>query len=96
MDTVLFQRFRDLAYQQAGIDLRDGKEALMDARIARRVRALGLDNAHQYLDRLRGDRTGVEMVNFLDAISTNFTSFFREKDHFDVLRAQAERAHKQG
>ena len=85
MDQALFQRFRDLAYRQAGIDLRDGKESLVSARVAKRLRALGIASEREYLERLESDEKGEELVQFLDVISTNFTSFFRENDHFDLI-----------
>jgi chemotaxis protein methyltransferase CheR len=81
-----FQRFCDIAYSTAGIKLRDGKEALVLARVAKRLRALGLATTGEYLAFLEADSTGGELVSFLDAISTNFTSFFREPTHFKRLR----------
>jgi chemotaxis protein methyltransferase CheR len=54
--------------------------------VGKRMRALGLDDERRYLDYLEADRTGEELVQFLDVISTNHTSFFREPDHFDLLR----------
>ncbi len=86
MDTALFQRFADLVYEQAGITLRPGKEALVHARVAKRLRALSLPDEAEYLRFLEQDESGDELVHFLDAISTNFTSFFRESDHFENLR----------
>ncbi len=86
MDTQQFQRFCDIAYSRAGIKLRDGKESLVSARVAKRLRALGLSSPGEYLELLEGDSTGNEVVSFLDAISTNFTSFFREPSHFDRLK----------
>lgn len=74
-----------MAYEHAGIHIKDGKETLVDARVAKRMRALGLQSAQEYLDLLLNDSTGEELVQFLDAISTNFTSFFREREHFDVM-----------
>lgn len=85
MDEALFRKFRDLAYERAGIALNDGKATLVSARVAKRLRALGLASARDYLRYLESDGTGEEMVQFLDVISTNFTSFFRENDHFDTL-----------
>lgn len=79
-----FQRFSDIAYQRAGIRLREGKESLVSARIAKRMRELGMETSREYLQFLEQDE-GDELVRFLDAISTNFTSFFREMDHFDRL-----------
>lgn len=91
MKTALFRQFSDIAYARAGIRLADGKEALVDARVAKRLRALGLTDAGEYLQVLNDDTSGEELVSFLDVITTNFTRFFREPDHFtelkDILRA---------
>ena len=89
MERETFQAFREIAYQKAGIYLRSGKTALLKARLARRLRELGLRSEREYLDRLRSDG-GDELVLFLDAISTNFTQFFREPDHFDTLAEDAQ------
>ncbi len=86
MDPQLFQRFGEIAYSKAGIKLHDGKEALVAARVAKRLRALGLSSPKEYLKMLESDPHGSEIILFLDAISTNFTSFFREAAHFDYLR----------
>jgi len=86
MEADTFQAFQEIAYAKAGIFLRQGKAALVQARLAKRLRELGLASERDYLSRLRGDEGGDELVLFLDAISTNFTRFFREPDHFDSLR----------
>jgi chemotaxis protein methyltransferase CheR len=85
MQTDLFQRFAKLAYDKAGIALKDGKEALVQARVTKRVRALELSDAAAYLDYLEREDDGEELLSFLDVISTHFTSFFREPDHFEEL-----------
>jgi chemotaxis protein methyltransferase CheR len=89
MNAKLFEAFRDLAYGEAGILLSESKESLVSSRIQRRVRDLGLPSEVEYLAHLRADKTGAELVRFLDAISTNFTSFFREPAHFQVLADEA-------
>jgi chemotaxis protein methyltransferase CheR len=89
MSGSVFDALRQLAYDQAGIAIRENKETLVSARIAKRMRKLGFQSERQYLDYLRSDLSGEEMVSFLDAISTNFTSFFREPDHFQLLREEA-------
>jgi chemotaxis protein methyltransferase CheR len=91
MKREIFDRFRRIAYEHAGIHLKEGKESLVDARVAKRLRALGLSTPEQYLDLLERDESGDELVQFLDAISTNFTSFFREQEHFELLGAQIKR-----
>jgi chemotaxis protein methyltransferase CheR len=85
MELETFQAFQEIAYAKAGILLRQGKAALVQARLAKRLRELGLGSEREYLDRLRSDDGGDEIVLFLDAISTNFTKFFREPDHFESL-----------
>jgi chemotaxis protein methyltransferase CheR len=83
-----FRAFCDLAYAQAGIRLGEEKLALVSARVGKRLRALKLPSERAYLDFLENDKTGGELVEFLDVISTNFTSFFREPAHFDRLSAE--------
>ncbi len=89
MEPETFQAFQQLAYQKAGIFLRPGKAALVQARLARRLRELGLASEKEYLQRLQAD-PGDEVILFLDAISTNFTKFFREPDHFESLQQDVE------
>jgi chemotaxis protein methyltransferase CheR len=84
VETGLFKRFCEIAYDRAGIHLKTGKEPLVAARVAKRVRRLGLSSAAEYLDYLEADETGDELVQYLDTIVTNFTNFFRERQHFDV------------
>lgn len=91
-----FRAFCDLAYSQAGIRLGEEKLALVSARVGKRLRALNLPSERAYLDLLENDRSGGELVEFLDVISTNFTSFFREPAHFDRLTAELEQYRADG
>jgi chemotaxis protein methyltransferase CheR len=95
MDAATFKDFQSIAYQKAGIFLREGKAALVQARLAKRLRELGLATEREYLEKLRGDGDE-EIVLFLDAISTNFTKFFREPDHFETLREAVQAARAAG
>ncbi|HOX46982.1 MAG TPA: CheR family methyltransferase [Myxococcota bacterium] len=88
MDQAVFRKLRRIAFEQAGIVLRPGKESLVEARVARRQRALGLRTHRAYLHYLEEDSSGEELIHFLDAISTNFSSFFRESDHFRHLEGR--------
>lgn len=85
MEQREYQALATLIYQKAGIKLGDNKLALVNARIGKRLRALGLSNAKEYLQVLANDQDGTEIVQLLDVISTNFTSFYREPSHFDLL-----------
>jgi chemotaxis protein methyltransferase CheR len=96
MDASTFSRLCSIAYDEAGITLGPSKEALVAARVGKRLRALGLANEKEYLLRLEADTSGEEMVEFLDVISTNHTSFFRERDHFELMRNLVLDWHKAG
>jgi chemotaxis protein methyltransferase CheR len=87
METSIFRRFCAIAYEKAGITLGDSKEALVEARVGKRMRALGIASEKEYLVLLERDPSGEEIVQFLDVISTNHTSFFREPDHFEFMRS---------
>ena len=81
-----FVRFCDFVYQRCGITLSDNKRDLVHSRLAKRLRSLGLDSYEEYFDLLYNGRDNEqEIVNLLDAISTNVTFFFREDKHFDFL-----------
>lgn len=82
-----FDQIRKLAYEHFGLELRDGKEQLVAARLAKLLRELKLQSFQQYYDYLLADRSGEAMTAMVDALTTNHTSFFREPDHFDFLRS---------
>jgi chemotaxis protein methyltransferase CheR len=81
-----FEQFRRLAYEKFGLDLRAGKEALVAARLTKRIRELNLRSFQQYYRHVLEDQTGGELVTLIDALTTNHTSFFREPAHFEFLR----------
>lgn len=85
MDKDTFNSFRDLVYKRSGISLSEGKEALVSARVAKRMRTLGIQEHREYLNYVVQDPTDNEIVHLLDSISTNVTSFFRESQHFDFV-----------
>ncbi len=85
-----FDAFRDLVYRRSGIALSTGKQALVSARLTKRVRALGYDDFESYLNHVESDASSEELVQLLDVISTNVTQFFREPDHFAFLSKYAE------
>ena len=83
----LFLRFSELVYRQCGINLHDGKKALLQARLTKRLRATHIDSYEDYYQYLQNNPK--EMVHFLDSVSTNLTFFFRESQHFDFLESIA-------
>lgn len=78
-----FNKIRSIVYETSGISLSDRKEALVSARVSRRVRTLGLGGYEEYLQFLASNEG--EIVGLLDAVSTNVTSFFREEHHFEMI-----------
>ena len=83
-----FNALRTLVRQLTGISLSEAKRELVYGRLSRRLRALGLQSFSAYRDMLASNPEGPEMVEFVNAITTNLTSFFRESHHFDHLRDQ--------
>ena len=79
-----FQRIADLAGRYTGIVLGEHKRDMVYGRIARRVRKLNLTSFTSYLDFLEMNLKQ-ELSNFINVITTNLTSFFRENHHFEYL-----------
>ncbi|OYX30892.1 MAG: chemotaxis protein CheR [Hydrogenophilales bacterium 32-62-9] len=84
-----FARVRALIYRQAGISLAESKQEMVYSRLARRLRAKGLDSFEVYLDGLESGRDSEEWEAFTNALTTNLTSFFREAHHFPILAEHA-------
>lgn len=80
-----FKQFRDLIYDQSGINLNDTKQGLLKSRLRKRMATLEVDSYSHYFDFVNKDRTGKELTILIDSISTNVTSFFREIKHFHFL-----------
>jgi len=79
-----FNCLRQLASRHTGISLSEQKRDLVYARLARRLRVLGLVRFRDYCALLEDD-AGEELEQFTNAITTNLTSFFREVHHFEFL-----------
>jgi chemotaxis protein methyltransferase CheR len=84
-----FEAFRALVHTHTGISLSPHKRQLLQARLGRRLRALGLTSFAGYRRHLtERDPTGTELGYFINAITTNKTDFFREAHHFRYLAEQ--------
>jgi chemotaxis protein methyltransferase CheR len=80
-----FALFQELIHREAGIYLSPVKKALLEGRLSRRVRELGLKSFGAYYRRVVEEEDEDELVRLLDCICTNETHFFREPQHFDFL-----------
>ena len=82
----IFDKFRALIYQKTGIHMRDGKQILIANRLRKRLAELKLSTYEEYYSLLTSRPVPEpEMANFIDAVSTNETYFFREGNHFTAL-----------
>lgn len=79
-----FSRVRELIYEHAGISLNSSKQDMVYSRLARRLRATGIDNFRDYLALLESNNEA-EWEAFSNSLTTNLTSFFREPHHFPLL-----------
>ncbi|WP_158984449.1 CheR family methyltransferase [Lysobacter panacisoli] len=79
-----FRRVCRMIRDRAGIHLHPHKRDMVYSRLARRVRALGMDRFGDYLDLVEAE-PDEELQGFVNALTTNLTSFFRESHHFDIL-----------
>ncbi len=77
-----FYKFKTLVYDKCGINLGDGKLDLVRARLSKRLRQLDITSFSEYYKMVVKDTSGDELTRLMDAISTNLTSFFREKKTF--------------
>jgi chemotaxis protein methyltransferase CheR len=81
-----FKTVSNLVYKHCGINLHVGKKELIRSRLMKRIRMGNYESFSQYLDGVIEDKTGKEFSAFIDLLSTNLTSFFREPQHFEFLR----------
>ncbi|MDP8997224.1 MAG: protein-glutamate O-methyltransferase CheR [Pseudomonadota bacterium] len=80
-----FDFFRKLALQSAGISIPDFKRSMVHRRILKRLMALNINSFDDYIILLNDERGATEIEFFVNALTTNKTSFFRESHHFDHL-----------
>jgi chemotaxis protein methyltransferase CheR len=81
-----FRRIADFAAREAGIAIPETKKSLVQSRIGRRMRALGLTDYDLYLGRL--DIEPAERSELVSVLTTNVSHFYRERHHFDTVREQ--------
>jgi chemotaxis protein methyltransferase CheR len=81
-----FRRFRDLIYDQCGINLLPKKKLMLTGRISKRLRELDISSFAEYFDYVTSSKgRSEELIRMIDVVTTNKTDFFREPKHFDFL-----------
>ena len=81
-----FNKFRALIYKEAGISMNDSKKALVANRLRKRLLELNLNRYEDYYKFITSPEGKIELTNFIDAISTNETYFFRGDNHFVAFK----------
>ena len=89
------QKISELIYQRAGIVVTPQKRNMVYNRLARRLHDLNMSCFSDYISLLEKHPTGEEWQRFINALTTNLTSFFREAHHFPILAGHA-RARQSG
>jgi chemotaxis protein methyltransferase CheR len=80
-----YQFIRQLVYSHSRINLGPDKKELVSARLGKRLRETKITSISDYCRYLQGQEDAEELSHLIDAISTNYTFFFREIEHFDFL-----------
>jgi chemotaxis protein methyltransferase CheR len=81
-----FRRLSAFIESELGIRMPDTKRVMLESRLQKRLRRFGFDSYKKYVDYVfspEGQES--ELINMIDAVTTNKTDFFREAEHFDYL-----------
>lgn len=88
MNNEEFALYQQLIYKECGINLTPAKKQLLTVRLGKPMRALNIQSFRAYRNYIQKDQSRQELIQLIDAISTNKTDFFREIDHFHFLQSQ--------
>ncbi|HOS98507.1 MAG TPA: CheR family methyltransferase [Deltaproteobacteria bacterium] len=90
LPTELFEKLSMFIYDTCGIKMPPSKSTMLEARLVKRMRALGLSTFREYCSYLFSpEGKDHELVHMIDAVTTNKTDFFREPQHFECLLDEA-------
>jgi chemotaxis protein methyltransferase CheR len=86
MSQELFAHLSDFIYRESGIKMPLSKKTMLEARLQKRLRSMGLDSYDEYCSYLFSpEGIATELVHMIDVVTTNKTDFFREAQHFEYL-----------
>lgn len=80
-----FRKITQMTYDMCKLNLHDGKKTLVQARLSKRLRKLGVKNFKDYIELVERDEE--EFRTMIDVLTTNHTLFFREEEHFEFLKS---------
>jgi chemotaxis protein methyltransferase CheR len=85
-----FEQFSNLIYDEVGIKMPPAKKTMLEARLQKRLKVLGLRSFQDYADFIfSASGREQELIHLIDVVTTNKTDFFREPQHFDFLVREA-------
>lgn len=86
MSTVTFDLFSRYIQKELGIKMQQNKLVMLQARLMKRLRALGIESYEEYYEFLFSDEGHEsELPHFVHQVTTNKTDFFREPAHFQYM-----------
>lgn len=95
-----FNELTKIIYEETRIKMTEHKKALVTSRLGKRLRALHMKSFGEYIKFLKSPDGGEETINFVNAVTTNKTDFFRENKHFEYMKSTFlpnwEKAYKEG
>lgn len=88
LSNSIFKKISDIVYDRAGIKLTSKKKQLVIGRLQKIMRNKGFESYERYINYLREDINGSGILELIDRISTNYSYFYRESDHFVFLNSR--------
>ncbi len=83
-----FKRLSEFIQQNYGIKMPKEKRIMLQSRLQKRLKALQIQTFDKYLEYVFSPNSGEEIINMIDVVSTNKTEFYREADHFEILKTE--------
>jgi chemotaxis protein methyltransferase CheR len=86
LDDADFRRLSKYIEEELGIRMPESKRIMLESRLSKRMRRLSMESFSTYVDYVfSAEGRDAELINMIDAVTTNKTDFFREADHFEFL-----------
>ena len=80
-----FAELSKFAFSEAGLIISESKRQMIQSRLIRHMREINCENLNTYIGAVKSDRSGKTSNDLISVLTTNVSSFFREKHHFDIL-----------
>ena len=81
-----FRQFADYIKANYGIHFKNEKKTLVEGRLGQVLAGMNIGSLAEYLEYVKSDKTGQAAAAMLDRLTTNYTYFMREPEHFRFFR----------